>query len=42
MVDPVGCSKDKSGESSKLKPNDDDELLRLICSGVFITFRFID
>ncbi|KAI5409830.1 hypothetical protein KIW84_055330 [Lathyrus oleraceus] len=29
-VDPVGCSKDKSGESSNLKANDDDEVLRLI------------
>ncbi|KAI5400278.1 hypothetical protein KIW84_065262 [Lathyrus oleraceus] len=30
VVDPVGCSKDKSGESSNLKTNDDDEVLRLI------------
>ncbi|KAI5400399.1 hypothetical protein KIW84_065331 [Lathyrus oleraceus] len=30
IVDPVGCSKDKSGESSNLKANDDDEVLRLI------------
>ncbi|KAI5404437.1 hypothetical protein KIW84_051562 [Lathyrus oleraceus] len=29
-VDPVGCSKDKSGESSNLKANADDEVLRLI------------
>jgi hypothetical protein len=29
-VDPVGCSKDKYGESSNLKFNDDDEVLRLI------------
>ncbi|KAI5416224.1 hypothetical protein KIW84_041319 [Lathyrus oleraceus] len=29
-VDPVGCSKYKSGESRKLKANDDDEVLRLI------------
>ncbi|KAI5409968.1 hypothetical protein KIW84_055435 [Lathyrus oleraceus] len=30
-VDPVGCSKDKSGESSNLKANsDDDDVLRLI------------
>ena len=29
-VDPVGCSKDKSGESSNLKINDDDEVLQLI------------
>ncbi|KAI5400583.1 hypothetical protein KIW84_065462 [Lathyrus oleraceus] len=29
-IDPVGCSKDKSGESSNLKANDDDEVLRLI------------
>ncbi|KAI5398872.1 hypothetical protein KIW84_064310 [Lathyrus oleraceus] len=30
-VDPVGCSRDKSGESSNLKANsDDDEVLRLI------------
>ena len=27
---PVGCSKDKSSESSDLKANDDDEVLRLI------------
>ena len=26
-VDPVGCSKDKSGESNNLKANDDDEVL---------------
>ncbi|KAI5431679.1 hypothetical protein KIW84_035732 [Lathyrus oleraceus] len=30
VEDPVGCSKDKSSESSNLKPNDDDEVLRLI------------
>ncbi|KAI5442749.1 hypothetical protein KIW84_011684 [Lathyrus oleraceus] len=30
VENPVGCSKDKSGESSNLKPNDDDEVLRLI------------
>jgi hypothetical protein len=29
-VDPVGCSRDKSGESSNLKTNYDDEVLRLI------------
>ncbi|KAI5408849.1 hypothetical protein KIW84_054612 [Lathyrus oleraceus] len=30
IEDPVGFSKGKSGESSNLKPNDDDEVLRLI------------
>ena len=30
VEDPVGVSKGKSGESSNLKPNDDDEVLRLI------------
>jgi hypothetical protein len=30
VENPVGCSKDKSGEASNLKPNDDDEVLRLI------------
>ncbi|KAI5388506.1 hypothetical protein KIW84_074263 [Lathyrus oleraceus] len=30
VENPIGCSKDKSGESSILKPNDDDEVLRLI------------
>ena len=29
-VNPVGCSKDKSGESNNLKANDDDGVLRLI------------
>ncbi|KAI5409637.1 hypothetical protein KIW84_055177 [Lathyrus oleraceus] len=39
-VDPVGCSKDKSGESSKLKANDDDKstLSKLSCQGAPIRY----
>ena len=36
-VDPISAPKCKSGESSGLKPNDDDEVLRLIKKTEFNT-----